>query len=92
MCGEKQSFKKIFAQGSGKECRQVVQKLNMINGNSKRRMLEEGFLQEHTGLPGNSGQRNGETCRADQSSESKWNQFVSSVASDKAGELYKEIY
>lgn len=32
MCGQKQSFRKIFAQGSGKECRLSVQKLNRIKG------------------------------------------------------------
>ena len=84
MCGEKQSFRKIFAQGSGKECRQVVQKLNMISGNIKRRMLEENCSEatarNKTG--------NEETCMAIQASDSKWNQFVSNGTSNITGKYY----
>ena len=29
VCGEKQSVKKVYAQGSGQDCRRHVQKLNM---------------------------------------------------------------
>ena len=84
MCGEKQSFRKIFAQGSGKECRQVVQKLNMINGNLKGRMLEEGCLQERNNeTTGIDVQENEEKCRMNQTS--KWNQFVLSTTSDPTG-------
>jgi hypothetical protein len=89
MCGEKQSFRKIFAQGTGKECRQVVQKLNMINGNLKCRMLEEGCLQEQNETTGIDNHRNVEKSTANQTSTSKWNQFVSSVTSDNAGKYYK---
>lgn len=32
LCGEKQSLKKVFGQGSGKECRDHVQKLNTKRG------------------------------------------------------------
>ena len=84
MCGEKQSFRKIFAQGSGKECRQVVQKLNMINDNLKRRMLEEGCLQERNNeTTGIDVQENEEKCRMNQTN--KWSQFVSSATSDPTG-------
>ena len=78
MCGEKQSFKKIFAQGTGKECRQVVQKLNMISGNLRRQMLEDGYDKEHISRTSKDEHRNQETCRANQTTESKWNQFVTS--------------
>ena len=78
MCGEKQSFKKIFAQGSGKECRQVVQKLNMISGNLKRQMLKDSCSQEHIKGTSNDEHRYQETYQANQTSESKWNQFVTS--------------
>lgn len=84
MCGEKQSFRKIFAQGSGKECRQVVQKLNMINGNLKRRMLEEGCLQERNNeTSGIDVQGNEKKCSMNQTS--KWSQFVLSATSDPTG-------
>ena len=89
MCGEKQSFRKIFAQGTGKECRQVVQKLNMISGNLKCRMLEDGCPQEQNEATGIDDHRSGEKCTASQTSTSKWKQFVSSVTSDNAGKYYK---
>lgn len=87
MCGEKQSFRKIFAQGSGKECRQVVQKLNMISGNLKRRMLEES-CSEATAKNETGNQETYATIRA---SDSKWNQFVSSSASNITGKYYMTI-
>ncbi|KAI9551377.1 UPF0544 protein C5orf45-like protein [Daphnia sinensis] len=34
MCGEKQSVNKVFGQGSAKDCREHVQKLNLLKGMS----------------------------------------------------------
>ena len=76
MCGEKQSFRKIFAQGSGKECRQVVQKLNMISGNLKRRMLE-GNVENSSETTGRSETRTLDACLTNEGNDSKWNQFLS---------------
>eukprot|EP00055_Hartaetosiga_balthica_P011769 m.54832 g.54832 ORF g.54832 m.54832 type:complete len:379 (+) comp7729_c1_seq3:31-1167(+) len=44
ICREKQSFRKIFAKGTARECRPVVQKLNMMRGEmemSSTREVEE---------------------------------------------------
>ena len=88
MCGEKQSFKKIFAQGSGKECRQVVQKLNMISGNLKCQMLQETCLQEcgnNVAAARNENNNQDQTYQMNVNSKSKWNQFVSSATADASG-------
>ncbi|XP_057379198.1 MRN complex-interacting protein-like [Daphnia carinata] len=34
MCGEKQSVNKVFGQGSAKDCREHVQRLNLLKGMS----------------------------------------------------------
>ncbi|KAG4069629.1 hypothetical protein HA402_014652 [Bradysia odoriphaga] len=36
LCGEKQSLKKVFCQGSGKECRLQVQRLNELKGSTEQ--------------------------------------------------------
>ncbi|XP_028414939.1 MRN complex-interacting protein-like [Dendronephthya gigantea] len=75
MCGEKQSFRKILGQGTGKECRKIVQQLNMVNGNLKRRMLQEDYKEiEQTAV-----ERDVESHRITQSIEtkqSKWDKFL----------------
>lgn len=76
MCGEKQSFRKIFGQGTGKECRKIVQQLNMVNGNLKQRMLQEEGDQE---IEQTVDERNIESQRKTQSIEtkqSKWDKFL----------------
>ena len=87
MCGEKQSFRKIFAQGSGKECRQVVQKLNMISGNLKRRMLEEN-VENSSETTGRNETGTQEACMTNEGNDSKWNQFLSSSTSNAPGKYY----
>ncbi|XP_046848654.1 MRN complex-interacting protein-like [Xenia sp. Carnegie-2017] len=74
VCGEKQSFKKIFAQGNGKECRHVVQKLNMMKGSLEQEALEEEYVE-------NSGEV---LCFEEEATneffvrrkESKWEKFI----------------
>ena len=36
VCGEKQSVKKVYAQGSGQDCRKHVQKLNLMCGEAQQ--------------------------------------------------------
>ena len=75
MCGQKQSFRKIFSQGSGKECRISVQKLNRIKGcvaEQKDECLEHEAKAE--GQPWQ--QFSEEDNPVKITSDSKWKQFI----------------
>jgi heme oxygenase len=40
VCGQKQSFMKVYGQGTGKECRIHVQKLNALAGKMEEEAIE----------------------------------------------------
>ncbi|KAK9709595.1 MRN-interacting protein [Popillia japonica] len=40
MCGEKQSLKKVYAKGTGKECREFVQDLNEQRLSTPRELVK----------------------------------------------------
>ncbi|XP_075209973.1 MRN complex-interacting protein [Lycorma delicatula] len=42
MCGEKQSVKKVYLQGTGKDCRKLVQHLNILQAEGKTCEVHEG--------------------------------------------------
>lgn len=73
MCGQKQSFRKIFTQGSGKECRIFVQKLNRMKG-SVDEEKDEYLEQESKPTVEPKSERDNEEFRT--TSYSKWRQFV----------------
>lgn len=87
MCGEKQAFTQIFAQGSGKECRLAVQKLNMFRGNVERKILNEVTHQLHR----NETTGNNVDAKEKRSQTSKWNQFVASPP-PQSGVRHKYIF
>lgn len=75
MCGEKQSFRKVFAQGNGKECRLHVQKLNMMKGNLNKIRDEHSGQKEEFNIE--SEHHVGKRCNAvRQTTDSKWKQFI----------------
>jgi len=47
MCGEKQSLIKVFGQGSAKDCREQVQKLNFRGGIAPNNLEEHKENEEH---------------------------------------------
>ncbi|XP_011663358.1 uncharacterized protein LOC105437909 [Strongylocentrotus purpuratus] len=80
MCGEKQSVRKVYGRGSGKECRLLVQSLNMTAG----QMADEDTTNCQPTFSGHPGeeieilQTNENTPDIDEcpkSSSSKWNRF-----------------
>ncbi|CAC5363228.1 unnamed protein product [Mytilus coruscus] len=48
LCGEKQSIKKVFGRGSGYDCRQHVQKLNLLRGEQGNRDTVENQCNSST--------------------------------------------
>lgn len=54
MCGEKQSLKRVFFNGSGKECRLQVQKLNELKGSNDQNYFPENAssgVSQSSGIP-----------------------------------------
>ena len=75
MCGEKQSFRKIFAQGTGKECRLYIQKMNMIKGNMDKQ--KENEYEPHKNEASDFIEPNDQQNSApEMPCKNKWEQFV----------------
>lgn len=50
ICGEKQSVNKVFGQGSAKDCREHVQKLNLLKGKSAEPAEHETIEQDNKNI------------------------------------------
>lgn len=99
MCGEKQSVKKVYAQGSGQECRKHVQKLNMKCGEmQKAENLVYGSTESHdfckcsenTNIVvsvDNSKITNHEDNMGFSKGDSKWEKFLEINSSDDNGKF-----
>jgi len=93
VCGEKQSVKKVYAQGSGLDCRKHVQKLNMKCGEAqKAENLAYGSTEsadfckcsEKTNIIG-SVDNSQITNHGDNTGLSKWEKFLELNSSDDNG-------
>ncbi|KAG8438969.1 hypothetical protein GDO86_005232 [Hymenochirus boettgeri] len=72
LCGEKQSLVKIYGQGSGVDCRQHVQKLNMLQGEIQQAADKTARYVQFT------------MCHSD----SKWGRVVSSSVTEGSQERF----
>ncbi|KAJ7394307.1 hypothetical protein OS493_000109 [Desmophyllum pertusum] len=81
VCGEKQSVKKVYAQGSGQDCRKHVQKLNMKCGEAqKAKDLASDINDENSKNTNHEVDHTGLT-----KGDSKWEKFLEVNASDDNG-------
>lgn len=103
VCGEKQSVKKVYAQGTGQECRRHVQKLNMKCGEAQ--MVKDfnsacdsdddndhcKFTENTTNVtrvePITSDTTHEDVTRLS-TGESKWKKFIEVTSSDYSGKLF----
>ena len=90
VCGEKQSIKKVYAQGSSQDCRRHVQKLNMKCGEAQ--MAKELSCEINKNISDNIAS----VINVDKSAtyeehtftgESKWKKFMKVTSSDENGKL-----
>ncbi|XP_028668814.1 MRN complex-interacting protein [Erpetoichthys calabaricus] len=82
LCGEKQSLQKVYGQGTGAECRQHVQKLNKIQGESimssefNERQQQEDFFESQSPEDLNTVSHKDKNI---DSNASRWNKYLSST-------------
>ncbi|CAK1599995.1 unnamed protein product [Parnassius mnemosyne] len=73
MCGEKQSIKRHYGLGNGKECRLHVQKLNSIRGQTEEEKLITVYSDDDIG---DCSENNEIVNSTEQQSKSKWSSFI----------------
>ena len=96
VCGEKQSVKRVYAQGSGQDCRKHVQKLNMRSGD----LQMTKSLTLLNGSNENSVAENSSCSSEDRRhvakpsldlKESKWNKFMDVSSGNRNGKYIFHI-
>ncbi|CAE1172803.1 unnamed protein product [Acanthosepion pharaonis] len=99
VCGEKQSLIKIYGQGTGAECRQHVQKLNLLQQDMDEKdyqmIINQDFLDisEETDCPNFTSEANRDMKwpqHSESSSSSKWSKFLPCEVDTETNELQME--
>ena len=97
VCGEKQSVKKVYAQGSGQDCRKHVQKLNMKCGEAqKAENLDYGSTESLEKVSDNTNivvsvNNSQITNHEDHTGQSKWEKFLDINSCDDNGKLIQDL-
>ncbi|XP_041361638.1 MRN complex-interacting protein-like [Gigantopelta aegis] len=80
MCGEKQSIKKVFGEGSGAECRQHVQEMNRLYGEQQSQQLHQCVAPE-TSSTGFDSQPRSTVQQQQIGNASRWSSYIDEPAS-----------
>ncbi|XP_067014344.2 uncharacterized protein [Anabrus simplex] len=86
ICGEKQSVKKVFGQGSGKDCRMHVQRLNALRMKNDSDRGERIGSQESGSNLSPYQQQNGNKATNPSKTESKWAKYLSESSDNSESE------
>ncbi|XP_046674113.1 MRN complex-interacting protein isoform X1 [Homalodisca vitripennis] len=93
VCGEKQTVKKVYGRGSGKDCRVHTQKLNGLKGEKEQSQIEQQWEEVTEDIPENS--QNKQTSsfskgKPTSSKTSKWSEYVDDVKINNENQNYYE--
>ncbi|KAG9346589.1 hypothetical protein JZ751_006900 [Albula glossodonta] len=93
MCGEKQSFIKVYGQGSGVDCRGHVQKLNSLHGELEEAESAHAWLSwkpeaEEEDLQAEFDEH--VICENQQTTGSRWNKYLEKTPEEASGEGAEE--
>lgn len=96
MCGEKQSIKRFYGIGTGKECRLHVQKLNEIQGDIHNlKLKKEDSDESGTSQDEETGSDSNNQCKTvlnEVNKKSKWTHYVDVVQETNCQILDKNTY
>uniref|UniRef100_A0A1B6GUL4 MRN complex-interacting protein N-terminal domain-containing protein n=1 Tax=Cuerna arida TaxID=1464854 RepID=A0A1B6GUL4_9HEMI len=94
VCGEKQTIKKVYGRGSGKDCRLHTQKLNALKGEKEQSTVEQEWEEVIEDIPENS--QNKQTSsflkgKPTSTRTSKWSEYVNDVKINNENQNYSEM-